>query len=145
MALPVNPSASITSTRCQTSQHHRNITTVLTSTSDTAGVQTQVSAGVSEQMDSFLFRSLSLSCLLTVRLARTPTPTRFAIPNDRAQAGGQALLEMSAAADAPPRDLFPPLLRFNLFFAFSPHKRQTLRISWGIFSCRDCCHIPKVP
>lgn len=111
------------------------------------GSNTQVSAGggVSEEVDGFPFLSDSLSCLLTVRLARTPAPTRFAIP-ERAQAGGQAPLEMSAAADAPPRDLFPPPLScFDFFFAFSSHKRQTLRISWGISSCRNCCHIPKVP
>lgn len=145
VALPVSPSATITSTRCQTSQHHTNPTLALTSTSaDTAGVQTQVSvgdmwgSGLLSLCFSLVFRRLDW---LGHRLRRASRSRTTAL------AGGKAALEISAEAAAPPRDLFPLLSRFAFFslFAFSSHRRQTFRISWGISSCRNRCHIPKVP
>lgn len=106
--LPVSPSASITSTRCQSSP-------TITETSARLGThlhvrrQTRVSAvGVGVGYLKKCFLPLPPSRPLMRRLARTPAPKRFAIPTDGARAGGQAPLEMSAADDARPRAICPP-------------------------------------
>lgn len=65
------------------------------------GPKTGVSGGDLEKLDC--------SCLLSLRFGSDTGYEPLRDPDDKAQAGGQTPLEISAAADAPPRDLFSNL------------------------------------
>lgn len=63
------------------------------------------------------------------------------IPEDGAQEGAGDFYGVSCTTAR----FVPRLARFDWAFASSSHEGHAWRNSRGISSCRNCCHIPKVP
>ena len=123
--------------------HHIGVTHLRIGT--TAGVQTQVSEGISASSPSLVSRR---SDWLGHRLRRASRSHTDRGDQQAGSGGRKAPLEISAAAaDEPPRGLLPPLLslcRFLLCLQLSA-KTNFENFTGRFCSCRDCRHIPEVP